>query len=38
MNNSIDARVKAMGIRALVVQTYFWTCSKDKFCPKLLKP
>jgi hypothetical protein len=34
MNNSIDARVKAMGTRALMIQTYFSTCPKVKFCPR----
>jgi hypothetical protein len=34
MNNSIDVGVKAIGTRALVVQTYFSTCPKAKFCPR----
>ncbi len=34
MSNSIDAGDKAMGTRALVIQTYFSTCLKAKFCPR----
>jgi hypothetical protein len=31
---SIDVRAKAMGIKALMIWTYFPTCPKVKLCPK----
>jgi hypothetical protein len=31
---SIDVGAKAMGVRALAIQTYFPMCPKVKLCPK----